>query len=156
MDIYCPQPGCGKVTSYTISKPTTCPKCQQPFAAAFKGVTAAVATPVAPRQVPTPAPVRKVMSVRPPPRAKERNDAVASSPSYMMPLDGSDLQGALPPLAPPPDDPSWDAYDGPVDEIEISSYADELQASIDPNAIRVAFADQPIRLHSIIPPEARR
>lgn len=94
------------------------------------------------------------MSVRPPPpRAQERDDAVASGPSYMMPLDGSDLPG----FTPPEDTVLDDGFDDDsISKDEVSIYAAQIQASIDPGAIRVDFGEQPIRLHSIIPPEARR
>lgn len=158
-DLYCPQAGCGKVTQYMLVKPVTCPKCQQPFAAAFKGVTASVDPTPARRQVPVAAPARKIMSVRPPPpRAQERDDTPPTR-SLMMPLGGGDLPGFSPPSDPMDDPPpgadaSFD--DENASKEEVSAYAAQIQASIDPGAIRVDFGEQPIRLHSIIPPEARR
>lgn len=36
---YCANSGCGKATAYTAIKPTHCPHCDKPFAAAFASVT---------------------------------------------------------------------------------------------------------------------
>jgi hypothetical protein len=148
------------MATYTAVKPTICPKCKEPFSAAFKTVTAAmvdeamgttnlrrVSTPTAPRR----------SSLRPPPPrnpARETDASATRPPSYMVPLDGSDLPGFAPPEL---EDPTEGLDDkGPVDKEEVSIYAAELQASLDPSTIRIDFGDTPIRLHSIIPPEARR
>lgn len=144
MTIYCAAVGCGGVADYTAVKPTHCPKCKQPFSAAFAATTApAPATPRASTQV---APAR------------------AARRSFTTPPSGARVQAARFPgqaqieVGPNEneqyDDETLAALEQDAQmtsDDEIAAYAEELKRGLTKGAVRVSVSreDGPVRFDSL-------
>ncbi len=142
---YCPASGCGAAINYVASKPTTCPVCKQPFAAAFASVieAAVVSTIPSPRVVAKPsvrAEMRRqyVKTARP----SYEEAAAAEQPrvgGFMRPIGAAD-DGFVPPDADievPNPDGSNDFVDTDLTLDEIKARAEHIDASAFETGIQI-------------------
>jgi hypothetical protein len=155
---YCPFDRCGAAIQYTITKPTTCPRCERRFADAFKVAVAQTPPPPAPvvEEDDEPRLTRSALEARrkslsttsvKPRTRRERDDTAAN---VMTPV-GSKAHPAL-----PDPEPESDIEDDTYDPREARRLARELAASIDPSTIVVEDQDDGIVRFSQFVEEAKR
>ncbi len=143
MHVFCPHTGCGCKASYDAVKPTTCPRCNRAFAAAFKAPSAP--TPIARAAVvddPDDRPLtrsaltarqRAGITTQVKPRRGRGADPEAMANVMNAPeVLPDDLPAAL----------EGDVEDETVNPREVRRLARELAAGIDPSTIIVADQDE--------------
>lgn len=134
LSCFCPRPECAARVPYEAIKPTVCPRCNKPFAAAFKvaASTAPVVVATSPARAPRPvaAPVVKAA-------AKWKVARLRREPAKPFAVDAEiDAQHGV------EDTGDTGSDDGPVYQPEVAALAQELAASIDPATISIGDNDE--------------
>ena len=130
------------MVDYSGVKPKTCPKCNQPFSAAFTVPVTAIPD-SAPKE-------SRAKSVAPKKKSRilagakfmgKEEPATPSKSTFMNPQDIPQDQDS----DTPEDQWNDDTEDEEVAPDEVATYAEELKASLNEEDIQVQFADQPVR-----------
>lgn len=132
--LYCPRSECAAKVAYEAIKPTVCPRCNKPFAAAFKvaASTAPVVVATSLVRVPRPVAVPVVKAA-----AKWKVARLRREPAKPFAVDAEiDAQYGV------EDTVDAGGDDGPIYRPEVAALAQELAASIDPSTISIGDNDE--------------